>query len=119
MQAKDLKEAERKANHLNQAKHLVMGQEDMVKACKIWVRQFDWYAVASRFSLKGAEVQVGIFMFWLGPGVRKIFDEFGFMAEDVNSRSNYSEEIRGTFYARHEHFTTKMEFVQDATVGKP
>jgi hypothetical protein len=48
--------------------------------------------VASRFTLKGAEVQVGIFMFWLGPGVRKIFDEFG-------CRSNDSEEIRGTFDA--------------------
>jgi hypothetical protein len=58
-------------------------------------------------------------MFWLGPGVRKIFDEFGFMAEEVKNRSNDSEEIRGTFYARHEYFTTKMEFVQDATVGKP
>jgi hypothetical protein len=43
-------------------KHLVMEQEDMGKAWKIWVSQFDWYAAASRFTLKGAEVQVGIFM---------------------------------------------------------
>jgi hypothetical protein len=35
-----------------------MGQEDMAKAWKIWVRQFDWYAAASRFTLKGPEVQV-------------------------------------------------------------
>jgi hypothetical protein len=36
-----------------------MEQEDMTKAWKIWVRQFDWYAAASRFTLKSAEVQVG------------------------------------------------------------
>jgi hypothetical protein len=34
--------------------HLVMGQEDTAKAWNIWVRQFDWYAAASRFTLKGA-----------------------------------------------------------------
>jgi hypothetical protein len=31
------------------SKHRLMGQEDMAKAWKI--RQFDWYAVASRFTL--------------------------------------------------------------------
>jgi hypothetical protein len=28
-------------------KHLVVEQNDMTKAWKIWVRQFDWYAMAS------------------------------------------------------------------------
>jgi hypothetical protein len=40
-------------------KYLLMGQEDMTKAWKIWVRQFDRYTAASRFTLKGAEVQIG------------------------------------------------------------
>jgi hypothetical protein len=88
-------------------KHLVMGQENMAKVWKIWVRHIDWYAVAvSRFTLKGAEVEVGLFMSSLGPGGRK-------------SRGNDLDEVRGKFYARHEYFSTKVDFVQDAIVGKP
>jgi hypothetical protein len=58
--AKDLKKTEKKEKQsgMRPPKHLVMGQDDMAKAWKIWVRQFDWYAAASRFTLKDAEVQV-------------------------------------------------------------
>jgi hypothetical protein len=49
----------------------------MAKAWKIWVCQFDWHEAASRFILRGAEVQVGILMSSLGPGMTEIFDAFG------------------------------------------
>jgi hypothetical protein len=52
----------------------------MAKAWKIWVCQFDWYEVASRFTLKGAEVQVGILLSSLGQGMTEIFDLFGLSA---------------------------------------
>jgi hypothetical protein len=79
-------------------KHLVMGQEDMMKAWEIWVRQFDWYAAAFRSTLKGAEVQVGIFMSSLGPGVTKIFDAFGLSAAE--------EKVVATIRRRFEEYCT-------------
>jgi hypothetical protein len=62
------------------------------------MHQFDWYAAASRFTLKGAEVQVGIFMFSLGPEMPEILDVFGLSAEE--------EKVVATIWRRFEgHFT--------------
>jgi hypothetical protein len=79
------------------------------------MRQFDRYAAASRFTMKGAEVEIGIFVSSHGPGVTEIFDAFGLSAQEEKVVAT----IRGTFYARQEYFTTKVEFVQDVTIGKP
>jgi hypothetical protein len=87
-----------------------MGQEAMAKAWKIWVRQFDWYAAASRFTLKNAEVQVGICMFSFGPGVTEIFDAFGVSAKE--------EKVVATIRRRlGEHFTRIFHYKGRISLG--
>jgi hypothetical protein len=78
-------------------KHLVMGQEDMAKAWKIWVCQFDWYAAASGSTLKGAEVQINYIEPWSRSD--RNLQRVWFVSSGRKSRGNDSEEIRGTFYA--------------------
>jgi hypothetical protein len=70
----------------------------MATAWKIWVCQFDWYEVAPRFTLKGAEVQVGIFMSNLGPGVTETFDVFGLLAAEKKSWQRFGGSSRNILH---------------------
>jgi hypothetical protein len=52
----------------------------LAKTCKIWVRQFDWYAATSRFVWQGEKIQVRIFLPRLRPRVTEIYDAFSLLA---------------------------------------
>jgi hypothetical protein len=71
MKVKDLEEAVRKKK---------WGRKTWRKHGKFGCA--NWYAAASRFTLKGAEVQVGKCMSRFGPGVTEIFDAFGVSAKE-------------------------------------
>jgi RNase H-like domain found in reverse transcriptase/Reverse transcriptase (RNA-dependent DNA polymerase)/Integrase zinc binding domain/Integrase core domain len=79
-------------------KPLVVGQDDMAKPWKTWLRSFDWYAAATGFYKKDPVVQVGIFMSALGPDVEDIYDQFGLTAQEESD----VKVIRAKFTA---HFT--------------
>jgi len=57
-------------------KPLVITSDNMANAWKLWLQQFDWYAVANKLSRQPPEVQVAVFMASIGADAIRIYNTF-------------------------------------------
>lgn len=75
--------------------------ENLAVAWKLWLQQWDWYAIATCIEKKKPEVQVATFMTCIGPEAVVVYNTFN-LAED-EARSLDTIKRRFT-----DHFTPKI-----------
>ncbi|KAJ8882602.1 hypothetical protein PR048_014413 [Dryococelus australis] len=56
--------------------HLSLSENGMPVVWKLWIQQFEWYAIATNLENKSQAVQVATFMIAIGPDAANIFNTF-------------------------------------------
>ncbi|XP_049885516.1 uncharacterized protein K02A2.6-like [Pectinophora gossypiella] len=67
--------------------------ENVARAWKLWLQQFEWYAIATLLAEKKPEVQVAVFMSCIGPDAAVIYNTFNLSDSEAKVLSTVKEKF--------------------------
>ncbi|XP_063361440.1 uncharacterized protein LOC134658236 [Cydia amplana] len=80
---------------------LINANEDVAKAWKLWLQQFEWYAIATNLEEKKPTVQVAVFMACIGPDAVVIYNTFNLTSDEQLQLQTIKDKFT-------KHFTPKI-----------
>ncbi|XP_061722995.1 uncharacterized protein K02A2.6-like [Cydia pomonella] len=80
---------------------IINSNEDVAKAWRLWLQQFEWYAIATNLEEKKPAVQVAVFMACIGPDAVVIYNTFNLSSDEKLQLQTIKDKFTN-------HFTPKI-----------
>ncbi|KAL0881705.1 hypothetical protein ABMA27_001506 [Loxostege sticticalis] len=85
-------------NNIRPPKYFVTNtNEDVARAWKLWLQQFEWYSIATNLTEKRPEVQVAVFMSCVGPDAAVIYNTFNLTETEANHLQTVKQKFTNHF----------------------